>query len=246
MADDADKTELPTPRKVHQARERGKVGKSNDLTAALMLFVALLFLYIFGQSFVDLHLDAAVSILGGFATIDLTADNLQVHAIAAVFFVLSATLPYLLILLVAAVFCNLIQVGLLFSFQPITPDFAKINPISGLQQKFSLRTLNVGLMKIGKVVLISWIAHMVIAGAWREIFMTTAEDLAHSLGLLNTLFFRLSFLMVLVLFLLGIADYAFQKWQYTTRSTGGRGQGRRPAPAARHPGRAGSPPACCG
>ena len=38
--DSGDKTEEPTPNKLKEARKKGQIAKSQDITAAIMLFVA--------------------------------------------------------------------------------------------------------------------------------------------------------------------------------------------------------------
>ncbi|MCH8966473.1 MAG: EscU/YscU/HrcU family type III secretion system export apparatus switch protein, partial [Planctomycetes bacterium] len=49
-ADHDEKTEAPTPRKRQEARSRGQVARSQDVTAAVLLFVGFLALLLFGPA----------------------------------------------------------------------------------------------------------------------------------------------------------------------------------------------------
>lgn len=214
MADDAEKSELPTPRKITEAREKGNVGRSQDMNSALMLFASTLFLFLCGWPLVAMHIDAAHRILGGFNGIELELGNLRGQSLDILNFVLSATLPFMLFLVVTALFANTFQFGLLFTLKPMMPDFSKINPIKGIQQKFSLRSLMIGVMNILKVTLVGVIAYVVLEGEWETVFRTTGGDMMGSLAVLSEVFFKLAFFMILALFVLAIADFGYQKWQY--------------------------------
>ena len=66
-------------------------------------------------------------------------------------------LPFVGIVLAAALGANLLQVGFLFTAGPLTPDFDRINPFSGLGRLFSLRGLVrivSGLLKVAAVALV--------------------------------------------------------------------------------------------
>lgn len=63
--------------------------------------------------------------------------------------------PVFLVALGVGLITNYAQVGLLFSGKAVKPDFKKLNPISGIKQQFSLRSLmNLGktLAKFGVIV----------------------------------------------------------------------------------------------
>ena len=65
MADDTEKSELPTPRRRQEARSRGQIPKSQDLTAAVLLLVGLLTLALFGESVLGRLFTMTTFLLGG-------------------------------------------------------------------------------------------------------------------------------------------------------------------------------------
>ena len=65
MADDAERTEPATPRRRQEARTRGQVAKSQDLTASILLLVGLLILDLLGGPLFQRLLSMTHALLGG-------------------------------------------------------------------------------------------------------------------------------------------------------------------------------------
>lgn len=212
MADD-DKTEEPTPKKQQESREKGQLGKSQDLNSAIVMAISFLFLYFYGFQVFQLHLEAARIIFEEFPNIDISEQNIFDQTKSATYFVLKAILPLLLIIFLAAVISNISQFGVLLTFKTITPDFGKLNPIKGLQQKFSLKTLMMGLMNIAKTALFAWVTYWFLSSVWISIFRQTGQEINHGLTLFADVFFELSFYIILIMLVLAILDFAYQKWQ---------------------------------
>ena len=212
MADD-DKTEDPTQKRIEESREKGQLGKSQDLTSALVMAVAVLFLYISGPQMIKMHFDAARILLGNFEAIDISEDNLMPQCYDAMMFVMAGMAPFMLALFVASIAANVFQFGLLLTFKTITPDFDKINPIKGLQNKFTLKTVVTALMNTAKTIMIGWVAYVVLRNDWIKIFRLSGQDIMQNTSLFAHVFFKLAFFLILTMLVLAIADFAYQKWQ---------------------------------
>ena len=149
---DLDRNEAATPYKLQRARERGSVSKSTDVNALAIVAVATLacFAWLPGATadFVVLMgrmLQSAGTDLGDWAT----ANALLAEAISASMRLLG---PLLLAVVCVAVVVNLAQSGPVFSFEPLSPDFTRVNPAQGLKRLFSLRVLYEafkGVVKLG-------------------------------------------------------------------------------------------------
>jgi len=135
------RNEQATPFKLDEARKRGLVAKSVELNAVAgtLAFAALLALAGQGLFERQLRLDAAL----------LSQAHTLVFSEAAAMRWLSASLlesimlvaPVLGILLLVGVAASLLQTGPVFSFEPLKPDFTRINPAAGLKRLFSTRLL---------------------------------------------------------------------------------------------------------
>lgn len=133
MSEKDGKTEKPTPKKLREARRKGQVPKSQDLSSALSFgFFALsltaLATYVLDRAFVffknmlQFGPDPAASMK------ELSAIGMQ----GMTWFVILAA-PFLVIAFITGIFGNMIQVGFLFTTESMKPSFSKINPVSGFK-----------------------------------------------------------------------------------------------------------------
>lgn len=211
--DMGEKTEAPTPRKLQDAREKGQVAKSSDLSAALGLLAALILLNMYGPS-----------ILEGFKDLMVASFKLDtIPTVASEAFdqgwrmVLRKGLaivgPIFLVLSIVAVAVNLLQVGFLISGKPITPSLDKISPLQGFKRLFSARTMMRLVMSLFKVTIIAAVAYLTIQSDLPALIGLTEISSVEVVGHSAHMVFVLGLKMCAVLLFLAILDYAFQKWQ---------------------------------
>lgn len=136
MAGD-DKTEKPTPKRRDEARKKGQVAKSQDLTAAVTLAAAVGALAITGPS--TFHkLQAAVA--QGFARIS-DPSQVSFEGIGAIFrdtgsTFLGAVAPVVVTCLVAGIAMNVAQVRFKLTPKVIKPNFRRLDPAQGFKRLF--------------------------------------------------------------------------------------------------------------
>ena len=212
-ADTGEKTEAPTARRLQDAREKGQVAKSADLSAAAGLLGGLLMLKFFGPTMIlafsnllsrHLALDS-VPIDGAYALFSTWPAILQ-HAWAILG-------PFFLVLIVIAIAVNLLQVGFLFTATPVTPSLEKISPLKGFQRLFSLRSAVRLFMNLAKIAFIGLVAFYTIRQFFPSLVGLTQ---LHSLECFRRgadLMFALGMRLGLALLFLALVDYAFQKYK---------------------------------
>ena len=138
MADDLEKTEEPTPKKLEEARKEGNIAKSMEFSGFVVLLVASTLL-IFYLKYVTFYMEEFfryyISFVGG----ELTKNKIfgLILKSAYYFFILMA--PIFIAVTLAAIIGNVAQFGFLFTIKPILPKFEKINPIKGLKRLFSVK-----------------------------------------------------------------------------------------------------------
>ncbi len=141
-----ERTEQATPKRLQEAREKGQVPRSRELTTLAMLLIAALTLSSLGAGMVEslgdivrLGLDVDRKVIfnpwGGIETL--------IEALTQAFFLLA---PFLTIMVVAAIAAPLALGGWAFSTQAMAFKLEKLNPVSGLKRLFALR----GLMELSK------------------------------------------------------------------------------------------------
>lgn len=142
MADeDLDRSEAATPFKLERARERGVVAKSSDVSAFAILAVATLVFVAwlpFAQKEFGRLMDELLSRVGGELTNGPVLWSLYATWLRGA---AQISAPLLIAVVCSAVLANLAQVGIVVSTEPLTPDFARLNPAEGFKRLFALRVL---------------------------------------------------------------------------------------------------------
>lgn len=212
-ADYGDKTEAPSPRRIEEARERGQVAKSADLSAAVGLLAGLILLNFYGpammQGFMDL-LRQGLSL----DQIPVKGPLLLDHSWRLV---LRQTgmmmMPFMMVLVVVAIVVNLAQVGFVFTSHPLMPSFDKISPLAGFKRLFSLRTTIRMMMSLGKVGIVSVVAYITIKNDMAPLVSLTTLDFLQVVGLSTHMVFVLGLRLAAVLVILALIDMVYQKYQ---------------------------------
>ena len=157
MAGD-DKTEAATPKKRSEARTRGQVAKSMEISSMTVLLGVLLSLHSgVGRAggLMRTYLEAT------FTHLDDPRLSIQIVVQLAghLALVLAQCLtPMLLTAMLLGIVVNIAQTGPLWSPQALKPNFNKLNPLNGVKRLVSPRSL-VELVKSSyKIGLVMWIA----------------------------------------------------------------------------------------
>jgi flagellar biosynthetic protein FlhB len=212
--DDGSKTEQATPHKRQEAREEGRVAVSRDLTAGLTLVAAL----VAGRAAWDnslRYLSAAAQWTFRMAgNRDLSSEGVQQLWVMWQGTAASVVLPLVIAAAAVGLGVGLGQTRLMFATKALQPKFSMLNPAEGLKRIFSTR----GLVEAAKSVLkVTLVLGMATWAVW-----TRREDLGRlcncSVGAATGQAFCLVYSVALrcagLLALIGVADYAYQWWEY--------------------------------
>ena len=212
MAKDPSKTEKATPRRRQKAREEGQVAKSQDIPISLSLvaiFLALLFYIPFAfkrlyELFVYFLSDPIYNIPeNNLLTILFVVKNLSL-----------LLLPLFLLLLVVGVFSNVMQFGFLLTFKPLIPKLDKLNPITGLQRLFSLKTLFELFKNLLKLAVAATVSYFLVSYLLEGVFRfssTTIYDDAYFM-IKYTMIMLLGFALLSIP--VGVIDFFFRKYEF--------------------------------
>lgn len=209
-----EKTEEATPKRKEEARSKGQVAKSNDVNAAFIILAAFGVLNFWG-SYMYQELTALMrSIFTGIPQQQFTVPEIQhlFFAVGLIFF--KVALPVMVAILAVSLVMNYLQVGFVFSLEPLLPDFGKINPITGFGRLFSKRSLVELAKAIVKLVIVCYFVYRFIDRSIGQIPSLMGTDLNAGLkmaaGLVADLVFQISAVMII---LAGL-DYLYQNWEY--------------------------------
>lgn len=137
----SEKTEKPTPKKLRDARRKGQIAKSKEVTSTLVLCVLLIAAWALSSWLIDQVL----------TTVQMALDaRLTPNGLPQLFAWLERVLRLGITVLVLLAACELavgvlggfLQTrGLVVSFDPIVPRFDRLNPAQNLKKLFSLKQL---------------------------------------------------------------------------------------------------------
>lgn len=211
---DQDRTESPTPRRREQARRRGQVVRSREITSAAVLLCALVALSSWGPALRETLVRQLQEALGGLAGGRLSHAGAQELAWAALTSAALAAGPILLAVFLSGLLSGLAQVGVLFTMEPVSPRLNRVDPMQGLKRLFSMRSLAETARTFLKLGLIGWVAY----GAYRDglpellgLIRVSPEEAAR---LVAAMALHLGMKVALLCALIAGLDYLYQRWEH--------------------------------
>ncbi len=217
MADDSDdKTEEPTQKRLTDARKEGQVGKSQDLSASVILLFGVILLWYVGPWIEDTVGSAIVRIISEDIpnTLAPEAQDIDGILILALQFCAYSVLPFLLLIVLVAIIVNVYMVGFTISWETLEIKFDKLNPVNGIKQLFSAKKFVMLLMNMAKILVILFVAYDFVSGIYGDSMVLSFLEHRSILKYVIENVWDIAFRMALVLFLLGIIDYVYQKWKH--------------------------------
>jgi flagellar biosynthetic protein FlhB len=215
MAEDqGDKTEDPTPRKLQEAREQGKVARSKDLGTAVLIIGSMMMLKYFGAGVMD----ALKMLVGDRLGEDAMADTVAANALAAIFGAVVAMgialAPMMIGIVLIIVIVDLLQVGLNFNSKRLQPNLAALNPVKGLGRVFGKgRSPIQGAISLAKIVLVSLVAYSAIHDRLLTILLAQQLSFIEIFGLGAEVVYAIGIRIGVVLLILALIEYAYQRYR---------------------------------
>lgn len=217
MAEDlGEKTEMPSARRLREARGRGQIAKSQDLGSAIDLAGGFIALMVLGGSIVA-GLSGLLRYLLDDRTSGVATDMAALDGALRLSGVRLVTIagPFLLVMCVVSFFGQFVQVGWLFTLQPLQPKLDRLNPMSGLSRLFSRRNAVKTLAGVLKMSISGTIGVLIVCSHTAEIASLSRLGAAAAFMLMGRIVADLCIWMLAVMLVLGIVDYVFQRWQHT-------------------------------
>lgn len=208
-----EKTHAPTPHRRQQAREKGHVPFSQDLSSALVLLGGALALLFLGNGLAQMLGQLMQSHL---REARLTADPATVssHFHQVLHHMARGCMPLLLILMIVGAFANVLQTGFLFLPHRIMPDVARLSLLRGLQRIFSTAGVMRLMLGLFKVFVIFVVAGTVLYVRRAELVTAAGFELPTLTYFLFDILFKTTLWVGLALLLLALIDYAWQRQRH--------------------------------
>lgn len=212
--DGAEKSEEATAKKKDDARKDGNVAKSMDFSSGVMLVAAIAAMYLYVPYMLD-NFEDLVEEFFKFNNFTVTQDSAVDIFLFLIEFTAKVTLPIFALLFVLAIAINAYQVGFMISTKAIEPKFDKLNFFANFMKTFFNKRKIVELIKsILKIFVLTAYAWYLVQEELTTIVRMTDADYRDQMVYLGHLVFDVSIRVAVLVLVIGIADYAYQKWQH--------------------------------
>jgi len=211
MADEEEKTEEPTAKKISDAKNEGNVPKSAEVSGAAVLFFSTLYLLFFADSLFN---ELKNSIIYSYSFIGGEIDGNEIYKISSALSIamLESMFPLFIIVLFMALAANVMQFG--FVSAPLKFELSKINPVSGFSNVFSLKKVLEALKLTAKLTIIFAIMVVLMIIVWDDIISMMNMDMEESLELMLQLTIYFLFTILLIIIIFAIIDFFFTRYYY--------------------------------
>ncbi len=216
--DGMEKTEQATPKRITEARERGQVAKSMDVTTAAILLIGGMSVFMFIGSISHSLMDLSKSVLGNLSNITITQQNLPYYFMKLALFLAKVVGPVVLLIFFIALIAEIAQVGLKIATKKFSEGlhFKQIfNPFKNLKRIFfspySLFELGKGILKI---IILGAVAYSVLSNKDKELVSLLQMPFNEIVNFMFRISLELVWKMGTVYILIAAMDFAFQKWKF--------------------------------
>ncbi len=209
-----EKTEKATPRKLNKAREEGQVARSMDLNSVVIVCFGFVSLYLLSPMIFDTVSGLLRHTFMNAPTMTITPE--KVHMMFSDRFVTFAKIagPLIMLIAVFALAINVSQTGFMISYKSIQPKFDKLDVIKGLGRLFSKRSIVTLFRDILKTIIIAIVTYKTISGWMPQIMELGGKTAGQYASLLGELALILAIKVCVVLFILAMFDFAYQRWEF--------------------------------
>jgi len=211
---DGDKTEEPTSKRRSDAKKKGQVGRSTELSTAFVLLIGFFTIKILAQSIYN-ELYAYMTYIFGHLDQTLDVENIVNLFLEASIVFGKTALPIMLAIMLIGLGINFFQVGLNFNTEKLEPKLSNLNPINGVGRMFSKRSLVELVKSLLKIIVIGAFLYMVLKDQILAMPQFIYYDLDTSLGQMINIVLKMAFQICGVIMVIGVLDYGYQKWQTT-------------------------------
>lgn len=211
MADEEEKTEEPTSKKLEDAKNEGNVSKSMEVNGAIVLFFGSLYLLFF-SSFSLVEIKKLMMFSYGFIGQELDSSVFFAITYSVTMTLLKALSPLFILIIILVLASNWMQFGLVSV--PLKIDLQKLDPIKGLQNIFGFKKLIEALKLTIKLAIIIVVMCILFLLTNKEFLSMMNQETTATISSMFQLsvYFILAILLIIIIF--AIIDFYFSRHYY--------------------------------
>ncbi len=209
-----ERTEQATPRRRQEAREKGNVAKSREIPSVLVLLFSLLVFHFTSQWMFKEFSGFMRFFFGHASEFSLSFPGTRQLFVLVMKFMAIVMFPILTGVTVAALLGNFLQVGFLWTAEPLTPKFDRLDPVSGFKRLLSVQSFAELMRSVLKILIVGYVAYLTVKHQYSRlpdlVVLSVGDIMKYTLSVSFDILYRTCWVLVV----LAILDYGFQRWQY--------------------------------
>ena len=214
MADSTgEKTELPTPKKLRDAREKGQVCTSKDITSTAILVVLFAILAWMGVALMN-DMEELLRFLSGRIAENNDA-SIRASSLMTALLICKHSFIFVFVAAVIGIVGNVAQIGFLFTFEPIIPKLEKLSPVEGAKKIFSMKNFFEFLKNVVKVSFLGYLLYKIIWASVPELLTMCYGTVDDIFPCLKVMLKRLAVYTAFGYIVIAIVDRLFQGRNFT-------------------------------
>ncbi|NPA73402.1 MAG: flagellar biosynthesis protein FlhB [Epsilonproteobacteria bacterium] len=213
MADDQEKTEEPTSKKIEDARKEGNVPRSQDFSGFVTLLIAVAALFALFR-YVVVRIEGLYRYFLSFAGDEITKSTILSLGIHTLSQLLLMVLPIAVLVAIGGILASFFQFGFIFTTKPLIPDLKKIDPIKGLSNLFSVKKMIESIKVVLKVSFVFLIAFYFLLTFIKQLPHVMYYSIFDQIFWLRDKAIILASVMLILFLVLSLADLLIVRYQY--------------------------------
>ncbi|MGR5347559.1 flagellar biosynthesis protein FlhB [Vibrio mediterranei] len=217
MSENANKTEQATPHKLKEARKKGQLSRSKDLSSAAAMLTAVFYIAFYIPDISDVFYSlfkftmtfSGESLHQGFEFGLLLDKGLSS--------LLSIFTPLLFLQLFIIPVATFIVGGMSFNLVQLKPKFSKINPIEGVKRIFSGQTIFELIKSIIKISSVFVLFYYTVKSGIVPLSALPRSSLTGSYGYIGQYLLQYSLILLLAMFFYAAIDTFYQKHAFAKK-----------------------------
>lgn len=218
-ADGQEKTEAPSGKRLSDARNRGQVAKSADVTSAAILLLGGMAVYNAGPALANNLILFLQQLFINAGRVAITDDSSITYFRELIITVAIFLLPILLIIMTIAISAEIGQVGFHFAPEKFTKglNFASVfNPFTGIKKLFLSKQTAIELLKsVSKLLIVGGVLYSIINNNYLSILELASRPYHDFSTTMISVTYEIFWKVGLVYALLAAGDFFWQKYQFT-------------------------------
>ena len=213
MADDQEKTEEASSKKIEDARKEGNVPKSQDASGFVTLIVAIATFFAL-LPWIESRMVYLYHYYHTLFGVELTKESVLQLSIVTLREVVFTVIPLAGAVAIAGILANVLQTGFIFTTKPLIPDLNKLDPIKGLKNLFSIKKIVEAIKIIIKVSLVLYVCYYFLLDFTKELPRVIYFPIFDQLVWLKEKTIIIVAVMLILFLVLSLFDLFYVRYNY--------------------------------